>query len=346
MATDRVRDFLEGQGWGEALGSPVAAGASTRQLTRLVRADGARGLLMDTGGQDRKMSITPYEQTIMPDLRPFARVARLLRSLGFSAPEVLAESEDGHLLLVEDFGETELIRLLRAGADPVPLFALAVDTLLELQRRFMTARPDMRGLRTYTPDFFLSHLAVIPDVYLPLLCGQAPPAEVRDHFLNVWRVALTRACATPHSLMLRDFAISNAFHLPDRAGVNAMGLIDFETAGTGPVIYDLASILRDNRFPIPAAVVAASQAQFLKGFPDLNPVTFDAAYHIFAAMRQVQWAGSCALYTTQGRPGFLANLPGIWALVEDLVRHPALHDVGAWFETHIPPSARRDPAAA
>lgn len=343
---DRIHDFLVRNGWGEAVASPVAAGASTRHFTRLEKTDGTRCILMDTGGQGRPLPVTPYEQTIMPDLRPFARVARVLKTLGMRAPDLLAEADDGHALLVEDFGETEFVRLLRAGADPAPLFALAVDTLLELQRRFESAPPDMQGLRHYTPDFFLSHLAVIPDVYMPLLCGQAPSAGVRESFLDVWREALTRACATPQSLMLRDFSISNSFHLRDRSGASVMGLIDFETAGTGPMIYDLAAILRDNRFRIPAAVVAACQARFLQACPALDAATFDAAYHIFTAMRQVQWAGSCALYTTQGRPGFLANLPGIWAIVEDMLRHPALHAVGAWCAAHIPPSARRDQAAA
>jgi aminoglycoside/choline kinase family phosphotransferase len=344
--TDRVEAFLAQHNWATATRSPVAAGASTRILTRLVKTDGSRALLMDTGGVERALPKTPYEQTIMPDLKPFARVDRILRTLGMSAPEIFAESADGHFLLVEDFGESELLRLMQNGADPLPLLTLAVDGLLELQRRFAAQKPDMSGLRHYTPDFFLSHLAVIPEVYMPLLCGHAPSAEVRQEFDSLWRSALTRACATPTSLMLRDFSISNSFWLKDRTGTETLGLVDFETAGTGPMIYDLAAMLRYDRFRIPPDAIDSCRQHFLRALPQLDPVEFEAAWHIFIAMRQVQWAGSCSLYTTQGRQGFLKNLPGIWNIIEDVSQHPVLAGLRGWFDRHIPPEARRAREAA
>ena len=336
----RVHHFLRQNLWHEADAFPVAAGASTRHFTRLVKPDGARVILMDTGGEERSIPASAYEQTIMPDFVPFVRIAGLLDTLGFSAPRIIARSEDDHALLVEDFGERELIRLLEQGADPAPLFDLAVDVLVALHKVFGETKPDMTGLRFYSPDYFLSHLAVIPEVYVPLMCGSPLPDEACRSFREIWHGLLVRACATPTSLMLRDFAISNAFYLPERHGVQAMGLIDFETAGEGPALYDLSAMVRNNRFPIPPAIVHRAKNRFLSAFPDMIPAEFDAAEHIFAAMRQVQWAGSCALYTRQGREGFLKNIPGIWGLIEDILLHPALSDAKNWFDRFIPRAAR------
>lgn len=340
MSTDRYDVFLGPLGWQNAVRSKVDAQASTRIFTRLTREDGTRAILMDTGGIERAMPKHPYEQTIMPDLRPFAQVDRTLASLGMSVPQIFAASEDGHLLLVEDFGETEFQRCLKNGADAKQLFTLAIDTLLELQRRFAAQKPDMTGLRNYTPDFFISHLAVIPEVYMPLLCGAAPSAAVRAEYDRLWNDVLTRACATPTSLMLRDFNVSNVFYLQERAGINAMGLIDFETAGTGPVIYDIVAIMRDARYLIAPELADFCIERFIAASPGLTRAEFDIAYNILGTMRQVQWAGSCSLYTTQGRAGFLAKLPGIWKIIEGTLTHPVMHDLKDWFDTHIPQSAR------
>lgn len=340
MNTNRVDDFLTQHGWATARRSPVDAQASTRIFTRLTREDGQSVVLMDTGGIERAMPKHPYEQTIMPDLRPFARVDGVLAALGMSVPKIHAAAEDGHLLLVEDFGEYEFQRLLRAGADPKPLFTLAIDALLELQRRYTAQKPDMTGLRNYTPEYFLSHLAVIPEVYMPLLCGRSPSPAARAEFDRLWLSVLTRACATPTSLMLRDFNVSNVFYLKDRPGINAMGLIDFETAGTGPVIYDIVAVMRDARYLVTPELADFCINRFIAATPGLDRAEFDTAYNILGTMRQVQWAGSCSLYTTQGRAGFIAKLPGIWQVIEGTLIHPALTDLKDWFADNIPQPAR------
>lgn len=333
--SERVENFLRQHGWESAARTPIAAGASTRAYTRLLKPGHAPILLMDAGAA-KPLPPHPYEQTIMPDLAPFVRVQGLLKNLGLRVPEIYAVSPAYDMLLVEDFGEYELERLLKNGAPPLPLLTLAVDTLTLLQEKFAAAKPDMTGLRHYSPDFFLSHLAVIPEVYMPLLCGAAPSSSARADFDRHWHAVLTRACATPHSLMLRDFSVSNTFCLPG----NICALIDFETAGTGPVIYDLVSMLRANRYKVPADITSACIARFRTVFPALDDEEFDAAYNILGTMRQVQWAGSCALYTTQGRSGFLDKLPGIWTIIEGTLNHSSMRELKAWFDQHIPSTAR------
>ena len=68
------------------------------------------------------------------DVVSYIAVSELLRRLGFSAPEVFAEDRARGFLLIEDFGDDTYTRLLDRGADEPALYALAVDTLVELQR--------------------------------------------------------------------------------------------------------------------------------------------------------------------------------------------------------------------
>ncbi|MGR3343017.1 MAG: phosphotransferase [Paracoccaceae bacterium] len=87
-----TRDFLQAAGWGDAADSPLAGDASARNYTRLSRKDTSEtAILMDAAPASGE------------DVRPFLRVARHLKGLGLSAPEILAEDPENGLLLLENF---------------------------------------------------------------------------------------------------------------------------------------------------------------------------------------------------------------------------------------------------
>jgi len=98
-----IRAFLTAHGWNPAHRTPLAGDASFRRYERLRRGDDAV-LLMDAP--------PPKE-----DVRPFARLARHLKALGFSAPAILAEDAAAGLLLIEDFGDATFTRILAGGGD-------------------------------------------------------------------------------------------------------------------------------------------------------------------------------------------------------------------------------------
>jgi hypothetical protein len=112
--------FLEVSGWGSIAPVPLAGDASFRRYYRL-SGNGRRAVLMDAP--------PPQE-----DVAPYIAVSALLRDLGLSAPEIFAEDRNAGFLLIEDFGDDTYTLLLDRGADEAALYALAVDTLTELQR--------------------------------------------------------------------------------------------------------------------------------------------------------------------------------------------------------------------
>src|ERR1700726_4279298 len=102
--------FLDGCGWGGARPAPLAGDASFRRYYRL-GGDGRRAVLMDAP--------PPQE-----DVVPYIAISKLLRRLGFSAPEVFAEDRARGFLLIEDFGDDTYTRLLDRGADEPGLYPL------------------------------------------------------------------------------------------------------------------------------------------------------------------------------------------------------------------------------
>src|SRR5690348_18453121 len=113
-----IAAFLAAHGWGGAERAALAGDASFRRYHRL-RRGGETALLMDAP--------PPQE-----DVRPFVAVDRILRELGFSAPQILAGDDAAGLLLIEDFGDDTFTRLLAKGEDEARLYELAVDVLIAL----------------------------------------------------------------------------------------------------------------------------------------------------------------------------------------------------------------------
>jgi aminoglycoside/choline kinase family phosphotransferase len=321
--------FLDACGWGGITPVPLAGDASFRSYHRL-HGDGRRAVLMDAP--------PPQE-----DVAPYVAVSALLRELGFSAPEVLAEDRIQGFLLLEDFGDDTYSRLLERGADERPLYALAVDTLVALQRA--VANRGVPGLPPYDMPRLLAEAALLADWYAPAALESPIPGALREEYLAIWRAVLPQAALRDDTLVLRDYHVDNLMLLPDRAGVRGCGLLDFQDAVRGPASYDLVSLLEDARRDVPAELRQTMIERYLAAFPMLDRGELLRSAAILAAQRNCKILGIFTrLWKRDGKPGYLCHIPRIWRLLEQDLGHPALAPVAQWLDRHLPRSARRAPA--
>jgi N-acetylmuramate 1-kinase len=319
VAIDR---FLAGAGWGAARRDPLPGDASFRRYVRLTNG-GARAMLMDAP--------PPRE-----DVRPFLAVARLLHALSLTAPAILAADTEAGFLLLEDFGDDTYTRLLAAGADEGELYALAVDVLIELIRRFeRTAAP---ALPPYDDERFLTEAALLVDWYLPALTGAPTAPAVREEYLALWRGLLPSAREVPETLVLRDYHVDNLMRLQGRRGIASCGLLDFQDAVVGPLSYDLVSLLEDARRDISDTIVAQMRARFLAAFPSLDRQQFDRSYAVLGAQRACKIAGIFTrLHVRDGKQAYLKHIPRVRRIIATGARHPDLAPLARWLERHLPP---------
>jgi len=331
MSPDRallVEAFLAASGWGGAERHALPGDASFRRYHRL-HLGRRRALLMDAP-PDRE------------DVRPYVAVARLLRRLGFSAPEILAEDPAHGLLVIEDFGDDTYTRLLARGDDERALYRLAVDLLAELQRRF---RPeDGAGLPAYDDDRLLAEAALLTDWFLPAATGAATSSAMREEYLSLWRDLLAVARAAPRTLVLRDYHIDNLMLLPGRDGVAACGVLDFQDAVIGPASYDLVSLLEDARRDIAPALAREMYQRYLDACPALDRAAFAASYAVMGAQRNAKIVGIFTrLCVRDGKRGYLAHIPRLWRLLDADLGHKALEPMRAWFDRAVPAGLRSVP---
>jgi hypothetical protein len=252
---------------------------------------------------------------------------------------VFAEDRAAGFLLIEDFGDDTYARLLDRGADERALYTLAVDTLVELQRAVDAyGSPD---LPAYDAERLLAEAALLVDWYAPAALGQPLCDARRNEYLDRWRMLLPQAALPSETLVLRDYHVDNLMLLPDRAGVQGCGLLDFQDAVCGPPSYDLVSLLDDARRDVPADLRRRMTERYLAAFPALDRAAFVRSAAILAAQRNCKILGIFArLWRRDGKPRYLVHLPRIWRLLEQELAHPALEPIARWLDRHLPRSAR------
>lgn len=319
----RIAAFIAATGWQEAEARPLAGDASNRRYLRLFRPDGARAVLMDA----------PAERG--EDVRPFLAIARHLRGLGLSAPQILAQDEGAGLLLLEDLGDALFARVLERRPEmEQPLYDAATDLLVALHR----AAPP-QGLACYTPALMADLAALAFDWYRPGATG-AKTVE-RDRFRAELETVLERLPDADTVLVQRDYHAENLLWLPGRAGVARVGLLDFQDALRGHPAYDLVSVLEDARRDVPPALAEAMIARYIDA-TGTGAEAFRTACHLLGAQRNLRILGVFGrLCLRDGKAHYVDLIPRVWAhLMHDLA-HPALSRVSAMVTDSLPPP---DPA--
>ncbi len=112
-------------------------------------------------------------------------------------------------------------------------------------------------------------------------------------------------------------------------GLSSPGIIDFQGAMLGPIAYDLASLLRDCYIAWPIERVQA----WVEGYRQhvaagVAAATFRRWFDLVGLQRHIKVLGIfCRLNYRDGKPGYLADLPRVFAYVVEVARqYPALVD--------------------
>ena len=160
-------------------------------------------------------------------------------------------------------------------------------------------------------------------------------------FSNLWRAALQEIVTGPQTWALRDYHSPNLMWLPQRTGLARIGLLDFQDCVLGSPAYDVASLAQDARVSVSPELELKLLGHYAmlrrSQDPAFDMAAFARAYAIMGAQRATKVLGIFArLNKRDGKPQYLAHMPRVRAyLLRDLA-HPALGELKAWYENHLP----------
>jgi hypothetical protein len=110
----------------------------------------------------------------------------------------------------------------------------------------------------------------------------------------------------------------------------------------GPAPYDLVSLLQDARIDVPDPMEIGLLGRYVKARLDVDPdfatTGFVQLYVTLGAQRATKILGIFArLDQRDGKPQYLRHIPRIWRYLRRALIHPAMSDLKAWYDAHVPP---------
>jgi len=342
-------DFQNKAGWGAASARFLAGDASVRSYVRLQRGDD-RAVLMDWAPQPDGPPLAdglPYSRIahLAEDVGPFIALARALGEAGLPVPEIIAQDTARGFLLIEDFGDFVLGKLVERAGEVGTLYRPAVDLLLRLRRTAVPRALPVEDGRThrlldYDKRALHAETALLLDWFLPAMTGADVDQAARGEFAALWEAQFDWLAGQETGLVLRDYHSPNLLALMPGDPRGPLGVIDFQDAVIGHPAYDLVSLLQDARLTVPPDVEAAlfkhycAQAEQDGGF---DADAFARAYALLGAQRNTKILGIFArLALRDGKTAYLAHLPRVRAYLERDLQHPALAPLRAWYARHMP----------
>lgn len=319
---DRLQQWTRGQlGWPDADLKPASADASFRRYFRVQQGEESY-VLMDA----------PPEKE---DCGPFIHVSQLLLSLGLNVPEILASDLDQGFLLLSDLGtRLYLDELNDSNVDR--LYGDALGALATLQ----SCGPDS-GLPLYDRKLLLSEMSLFRDWLISTHLDVTLDKSLQDNLQRSFERLADNALEQPQVCVHRDYHSRN---LMLSAGHNP-GILDYQDAVTGPVTYDLVSLLRDCYISWPGQRVEewalgyfelALQSGIMRP-EQVNEQQFLKWFDWMGVQRHLKAAGIFArLNHRDGKPGYMNDIPRTLGYVSEVCsRYSELAELGDITETVI-----------
>ncbi|MDQ0011468.1 aminoglycoside/choline kinase family phosphotransferase [Luteibacter jiangsuensis] len=286
---------------------PASADASFRSYWR-GHVDGQPVIVMDSPPEKENPA-------------PWVEIGERLARAGLHVPKVMVADLQQGFLLIEDLGtRTYLPELNDASVDA--LYGDALDALLRMQ-----AHVDTRGLPSFDHAWQTMELEIMPSWFLERHLGVTLACGEWDVVENAFTTIMHVIAEQPRAFMHRDYHSRNLLVTEERSP----GIIDFQGAMSGPITYDLASLLRDAYIVwdnervegwVEAYRLRLLDARLLEETVDTD--RFRRWFDLTGLQRHIKILGLfCRLCYRDGKPGYLNDLPRVLRYVLDTARRHA-----------------------
>jgi aminoglycoside/choline kinase family phosphotransferase len=294
----------------------LPADASFRSYER-IDLDGKTYILMDA---------PPNQEEVLP----FIKIGEFLHQNNFSVPEIIKKDIKNGFLLLEDFGNNHYNRVLSAKLEDVSesiLYRKAVDVLVKLHKTDLAI-----DLHIYNKQKLLDEVCLLTDWYFQAFNGEELSSYLKDEYTEIWTKLLKSLHFPNDCLVLKDYHADNLMWLEGRVGHKKVGLLDFQDAIIGSVVYDMVSLLEDARRDITNGV-AQEMINYYIEKTNYNRKEFLADYIILGTQRSCKILGVFARKVLRdGDSRYLKFLPRVWSYIHHHLNNPLLLPLKNWFD--------------
>lgn len=237
----------------------------------------------------------------LKSLEPFLNVTKKLHAVGVKAPKILEQNLEAGYLILEDFGSTHYLDILNWD-NFEELYKKAIDVIVQMQEA------DVSSLPVYDKEFLSFEMNLMQEWYMGKLLPVILSKEQKDVIEKTIDDVSNEVLKQPQGLFVhRDFHSRNIMLRED----GEVGVIDYQDAMSGALMYDIASLLEDSYIEFEREDMQKLVLYFRdkKGL-EIDDATAIRWFDFVSMQRHMKVLGIFArLYKRDGKKGYLKDIP-------------------------------------
>lgn len=281
----KIKEFLQGTAYEHFDIEIASSDASFRRYFRL-RSEDKTLVLMDSS----------LEKT---SLKPFIEVTNLILSVNLHAPKIMHEDTQKGFLILEDLGSDDLLDHLNQDSFKA-LYKKCIDEIITMQKIDATTLP------LYDESFLKTEMNLMPEWFLKKYLAQDLNESEIKTIENTLDFVAKKVLSHPQGVFVhRDFHSRNIMNC------ESLGIIDYQDAMNGSIVYDLVSLLKDLYIQFDPTDMNELALYFKKqkGL-QISDEEFLEWFDYMGLQRHLKVLGIFArLYLRDGKDGYLKDLP-------------------------------------
>jgi len=234
-------------------------------------------------------------------LKPFVDVSQKLLHVRVNTPKILEQNLEDGFLILEDFGSTNLLGVLDENSFEI-YYSQAIDVIIKMQEA------DTQDLPLYDKTFLHAEMDLMQEWYIEKLLHVSLTRKEKNLLENTLDAISEVVLEQPQGCFVhRDFHSRNIMLTPK----NEFGIIDYQDAMSGAVMYDLVSLLKDCYISFEREAIEKLALEFRdkKGL-HISDEEFLKWFDFMGLQRHIKVLGIFSrLSIRDGKDGYLKDIP-------------------------------------
>ena len=279
------------------------------------------------------------------NLIAYTSVNRFLRKNKILSPKLFSQNYSKGIIIIEDFGNTTIYKLLLKEKNRFKIYKKLVNTLIKIQKikpksKIKSLLKKPHKIKKYSKKILHEESDIFFDWYLPIFYNKKKVLKLKRKIKNILNKIYKKIYFPNSCFVHRDYHAQNLMYV----GKN-IGVIDSQDALIGNPAYDLVSLIDDVRLKTSIKLKNQVYKYYLEKNFKINRKDHDKFFddfRILSVQRSLKIIGIFSrLFKRDKKDQYLKFLPYTWQLLEMRMNSEIFSDLKKALDIYVPKSIRK-----